>query len=109
MSNYITFIDQCLRGAALPDQIDDYIEQWHEGQIGEGIELRELLGMSKREYAIWMRDASTINVIIAAKRQKRPIEDFTTDYYSMPLAARASDTGDAKKVTDWLRKLGKLD
>lgn len=109
MFNHVTFIDQCLRGTALPDQIDQYVEQWHAGRLGEDVELRELLGMDKHEYAIWLRDASAINAIIAAKRNRRPVEDFTEDYFSMPLAARAGNTGDAKKVTDWLRKLGKID
>jgi hypothetical protein len=69
----MSFIDRCLRGVALPDQIDDYVERWHEGQLGKDLELRELLGMSKHEYAIWMRDANSIYSIIEAKRTKRPI------------------------------------
>jgi hypothetical protein len=104
-----TFIDQCLRGTALPDEIDDYVEKWHDGEIGQDLELRELLGMDRHEYAIWMRDANAIYSIIAAKRNRRPVEDFTEDYFSMPLAARAGNTDDAKKLTDWLRKIGKID
>lgn len=109
MFRTVTFIDQCLRGTALPDEIDDYVEKWHEGEIGQDLELRELLGMNSHEYAIWMRDANAIYSIIAAKRNKRPVEDFTEDYFSMPLAARAGNTDDAKKLTDWLRKIGKID
>jgi hypothetical protein len=109
MSKAETFIDRCLRGTALPDQIDQYVEKWHDGEIGQDVELRELLGMDRHEYAIWMRDANAIYGIVAAKRNKRPIEDYTDDYFSMPLAARAGSTDDAKKLTDWLRKIGKID
>ena len=68
MSNVITFIDQYLAGSATLDEIDDYVEQWHQGIIGQELELRELLGMSKQEYARWMRDADAICDIIATRR-----------------------------------------
>lgn len=68
MSNVMTFIDHCLTGGATLDEIDDYVELWHEGTIGHGMELRELLGMSKPEYARWMQDASAIEDIVAARK-----------------------------------------
>lgn len=109
MFKTVTFIDRCLRGTALPDELDNYVDAWHDGDIGEDLELRELLGMTKHEYAIWMRDSHAIHGIIAARKSKRPIEDFTEDYFYMPMAARAGNTDDAKKLTEWLRKIGKLD
>jgi len=109
MFKTVTFIDLCLRGTALPDQIDDYVDAWHDGEKGQDLELREFLGMTAHEYSIWMRDSNAIHAIIASKRSKRPVEDYTEDYFSMPLAARAGSTDDAKKLTDWLRKIGKLD
>lgn len=75
VSNVMTFIDHCLAGAATLDEIDDYVERWHDGTIGHGMELRELLGMSKQEYARWMQDASAIEEIIAARKNNfRPIK-----------------------------------
>jgi hypothetical protein len=72
MSEVLTFIDRCLQGAAAPDQIDQYVALWHDGAIGHDLELRELLGMSRPEYALWLQDANAIHSIIAA-RQKPPL------------------------------------
>lgn len=69
MSNAVTFIDDCLAGAASLEEIDDYVERWHDGVIGRDMDLRELLGMSKQEYARWMQDADAIEDIIAARKQ----------------------------------------
>lgn len=68
MPNVMTFIDDCLAEAATLDGIDDYVERWHEGVIGRDMELRELLGMSKQEYACWIQDANAIEDIIAARK-----------------------------------------
>lgn len=68
MSKVITFIDHCLAGSATPEEIDDYVERWHQGVIGQEMELRELLGMSKPEYARWMRNADAIADIIASRQ-----------------------------------------
>jgi hypothetical protein len=69
MSKTLTFIDNCLHGTFGPDQIDDYVAQWHDGAIGNGLELRELLGMSRSEYAMWLQDAKAIHKIITARRE----------------------------------------
>lgn len=71
MSEITTFVDDCLAGVATLDKIDDYVERWHEGAIGHDVELRELLGMSKQEYAHWMQDANAIDEIIEARKSNR--------------------------------------
>lgn len=70
MSKVITFIDRCLAGSATLDDIDDYVEGWHQGVVGQELELRELLGMSKQEYARWMRNADAIADIVASRKSK---------------------------------------
>lgn len=67
MSKIVSFIDLCLQGAASPEQIDAYVSRWHEGNIALDIELREFLGMNRQEYAVWLRDASALHSIIAAR------------------------------------------
>ena len=67
----MTFIDDYLAGAKTLDEIDDYVARWHEGAIGHDTELRKLLGMSKHEYAIWLRDANAIEEIVAGAILKR--------------------------------------
>ncbi len=72
MSEITTFVDDCLAGVATLDEIDDYVERWHEGTIGHDVELRELLGMSKQEYARWMQDANAIDEIIETRKNFHP-------------------------------------
>lgn len=68
----MTFIDNYLVGATTLDAIDDYVARWHEGVIGRDSELRELLGMSKQEYACWIKDPNYIANIIAARQISNP-------------------------------------
>ena len=48
MSN---FIEKCLNGEALLDDIDDFVDEWHESK--GNIPLYEFLGMKKSEYSLW--------------------------------------------------------
>ncbi len=41
------FVNLCLRGEALADQIDDYVDQWHNGDSEE--ELSDFLGLTPEE------------------------------------------------------------
>jgi hypothetical protein len=68
MNRTDTFVARCLRGAAVPAEIDAYVENWHTGQMGEGVGLRDLLGLNPAEYGRWMRDASAIFAIVSERR-----------------------------------------
>ena len=70
MSEALTFIDRCLSGTTTPEQIDDYVAKWHDGEIGNELELRELLGMDRHEYAMWLQDAEAIHKIIAVRQER---------------------------------------
>jgi hypothetical protein len=65
----VAFVDLCGRGDASPDQIDDFIELWHEG--GSGLSLHEFLGMSWDEYSAWVLNPGLLPRIIAAHREAR--------------------------------------
>lgn len=59
MSN---FIELCVQRAAVPGDIDDFIDQWHDNP---GLQsLHEFLGMTRKEYADWIADASSLEEII---------------------------------------------
>lgn len=109
MSNTQSFVERCLLGAALPDEIDDYVDEWHDTDIGKTIPLHIFLGMDNHEYALWMRDPNAIYGILKARKSHRSVDDYVEDYYSMPLAARAESTQDTVELTKWLRTLGKLE
>ena len=59
-----TFIAKCLRGEADAEGIDAFIARWHTGS--DARPLHVALGMSKSEYARWVRDPAALLKILAA-------------------------------------------
>lgn len=53
-----TFIDKCVSGEATIDQIDDYIDEWHDRKEDNG-EIYKFLGLSQSEYAEWVEKPSS--------------------------------------------------
>lgn len=103
----MSFVEDCLRGRALIHDIDDVVDEWHDGVAGEDQELHEYLGMSMQEYGVWMTDPSVLRFIIAARRNGRTLEDeLSSDFYKM--AARASTKDEVMKLEEWLKRIGKL-
>jgi len=47
-----TFMDEYLAGRATQDDIDDWIEEWHQGD--SGLEAHEFLGLTWPEYSRWV-------------------------------------------------------
>ena len=58
-----SFVERCFRGTASPDEIDDYIEMWHESD--SDLPLHEYLGLSWSDYAAWARDKAILPTVIA--------------------------------------------
>jgi superfamily II DNA or RNA helicase len=56
-----------LAGEARDDEIDDYVDAWHARP--EGRELHEFLGMSKDEYALWLRNPDALREIGRVRRE----------------------------------------
>jgi hypothetical protein len=50
MSN--SFIEKCINGDASLDEIDNYIDEWHDSDSDINLELHEFLGMSWEEYSL---------------------------------------------------------
>ena len=63
MSN---FIEKCLSREADPEDIDEFIDQWHENPGHQA--LHEFLGMTRNEYARWIADAGALPTIINSRR-----------------------------------------
>jgi hypothetical protein len=61
-----TFVEKCLSGEAVADEIDDYIDQWHE-ECGTG-ELYEFLGFTQEEYALWVDRPEALGQILDARK-----------------------------------------
>ena len=65
------FVGLCLSGEALADEIDDYVEAWHEG--GSGLPLYTFLGMTREEYSSWVEDPSVLSEILEARMRGGPV------------------------------------
>lgn len=99
----LKFLDACLEGDALIEDIDDYIDQWHEGDSKE--ELHDFLGFTQDEYELWLHNNdSIINSILFARKNGVSITEIGT----LSAAARASSMEEAEKIIGWLKSTGRI-
>ncbi|OQW92292.1 MAG: hypothetical protein BWK78_02115 [Thiotrichaceae bacterium IS1] len=87
------FIRSCQRGEALPDDIDDFIDDWHDHDYA--MELHEFLGMSWEEYRGWVANPNTLPQIIEV-------------HYNIKVATLATqkiapNQSMSAQVNDWLQ------
>ena len=84
-----SFIDACLTGDALLDDIEDYIEYWHEND--SGLELNEFLGMTPHEYAEWIKTGEdmVLRDVIEARNVNIPYLNYATMAPGVRMAARS--------------------
>ncbi len=84
-----SFIELCIRGEVLPEQIEDFVQWWHQSDSNK--ELYEFLGMTWDEYATWVADSSIVPLIVASHRTNRPLPDLIQDTASWLEATRSKD------------------
>lgn len=79
-----TFFDRYSRGEALPDEIDDFIDKWHDrvDPQARSLPLHEYLGMTLEEHEVWVHDAEALPHILIARRELRPPDGRTTSSIS---------------------------
>jgi uncharacterized protein HemY len=63
----LNFIDQVLRGSACPEDIDDFVDAWHESKQNNG-EIYTFLGMTEEEYQNWSIAPEALTHIIAIRK-----------------------------------------
>jgi hypothetical protein len=102
MSNFVT---DCINGDALMSEINDYIERWHESD--SNLELHDYLGMTVKEYALFVDDENYLGIIITAHRNNTDIESLVRA--EMAIAARSDDASKARKLQKWLENEGLWD
>jgi hypothetical protein len=67
-----SFIEKCINGEAFLNEIDDYIDEWHDSDSANALELHEFLGMSWKEYSLWAIKPSLLAEIV--NERKRDID-----------------------------------
>ena len=101
MSN---FIQLCLQGHRLPEEIDDYVDAWHDGPAGPS--LYKFLGMTRSEYNLWVVDPDVLPFILDAHRTGEDAADLIEQFNALPMAARAESSGKARELARWLKDQG---
>jgi len=102
MSN---FIEQCLSQKTTPEDIDDFINEWHEGP---GVQpLHEFLGMTLNEYAFWLADSAILPVIIRIRSKHQSMDQLLEESDSqLPTAAKTASPSGAQALIKWLKANG---
>jgi hypothetical protein len=76
MSRRRTFVELCLAGEAFLDEIDDYVDEWHDADTTKKI--WRFLGMTRDEYALWVEQPEFLRVIVDAHRRDTSVADVLT-------------------------------
>ena len=67
-----TFIDACLAGTARPEEIDDWVDAWHDAAPGsEDRTLDQYLGFTDEEGRLWARKPSSLWAILEDRKSAR--------------------------------------
>lgn len=101
----MNFVDLCLGGDVLEDEVDDFVENWHEDENSTQ-ELHEYLGMSWEEYSVWATKPSILPFILSARKNGTTF-DLEVNQERLALAARAESAQEAVKLEAWLKLIGK--
>lgn len=102
----MTFMEKCLAGEVDLDEIGDFVGAWHEG-AGPGLELREFLGMTKDEYALWVEQPQFLPAIVASHRFGLPLREAVRDPEAAPDVMKVIGPDEARAMRAWLRQSGR--
>ncbi|WP_428963640.1 hypothetical protein [Micromonospora fluostatini] len=106
-----TFIEDVLAGLAQVEDMDDYIQEWHdapEGSPGSDLDLHEYLGLSWDEYRNWGSHPESIRFVLAARRAGVTVDQVLAQTRTLGVAARSNDSSVAERVLDWLVERGRI-
>ncbi len=88
------FIKDCLSGDALFNEVDNYIDIWHEGD--SNLELFQFLGMTEKEYELFVTNSNFLPIIVAA--HKEGVDSSVIINQTVALAARPEEQSKADKL-----------
>lgn len=103
MSN---FIQLCLEGDRMLDEIDDAVDDWHDGDTG--VALHDFLGMSRDEYSLWVLNPDVLPLIVTSRRTGKTVSQQIEEFEQMPLAARSFNDKSTQELCRWLNAQGHM-
>lgn len=91
------FINDCLYGETDIEDIDEYVEAWHQGK--SNIELSDYLGMTQDEYEVWIKeDDSVLRDILRCRVDGIAFGEYQNMTCSEKIAARSTSIDDIRKI-----------
>jgi hypothetical protein len=94
-------------GLITGDQIDDFVEAWHNAGDDEKRSLSEYLGMTDDEYAVWVMSHGALPSILAARLGRRPLSDAVAEYLRHLQHSHPDDRHAIHALSHWLQRDGK--
>ncbi len=93
---YKNFIIDFFEEGLMLEDIDDYVEYWHNNEMSQS--LKDFLGLNNYEYEVWLQEGNdVIRDVLYCKRHNLNLKD----YYSMStgdkIAARSYDLNEVKE------------
>lgn len=71
----MNFIQECLRGDVPKEEIDQFVEAWHQGREGADVMLHEYLGMEWSEYQLWSTTPSVLPFVLTAHKNGTSLQE----------------------------------
>lgn len=102
MSDNRTFMQLVMQGHADPEDIEDFVDDWHDSS--SDLELHEFLGMALSEYSLLLSDSYAMPIIIKARRDRMPLAQAVNDNLRDEgrIAARSGDASKLKALYHWI-------
>jgi hypothetical protein len=100
-----SFFDLYSRGDASPDDVDDFVDRWHDRlePWARDMALEDYLGLRHDEYQVWVYDPEALPSILEARRAKRPLRAVIAERLAeLVAAARPRDATIVKGLRIWL-------
>ena len=104
----MNFVQKCLAGEALADEIDDYVHLWHLGEGDPDYSLAQFLGFTDEEYKLWAERPNSIDLIFYARKSDRSLESIHSFDEVYRVAARSLSAEDTNELTEWLKRTGRI-
>lgn len=99
----LTFVEAYLKGEADLDDIDDWVDRWHDTKFrGKVPSLDDYLGFTPDEGKLWVEKPASLGAIVAAHKLHTTVEKVLLKRASYDPATSSVSREDADDVLEWL-------
>jgi len=100
-----TFFSLYDAGRVTEEQIDNFVEAWHESGDDEHRPLAECLGVTDEEFGILVVTDRAPPAILAARRANRPLREFIAPLFeALQAAGDPEDKPVLHALSPWLKR-----